>query len=105
MLENSEYNIICKNSHSTDTISFFIEVIKDDYPKINIESYLDTINNAQFFSGIVSDDYLVDKLEIIYEFNYGDSSQSVPLKIEKNKIVDFNYQLNIDSLNIPFEEK
>ena len=105
LLENSEYNIICKNSHATDTISFFIEVIKDDYPKINIESYLDTINNTQFFSGIASDDYLVDKLELIYEFNYGDNSQSVPLKVEKKKIVDFNYQLNIDSLNIPFGEK
>ena len=48
---------------------------------------------------------MIDELEFIYEFSYSDSSQSIPIKVEKNKIVDFNYQLNIDSLNIPFGEK
>ncbi len=56
-----------KNVKNYDNLSFNINVIKDQYPELNITSEKDTIDNSSlYFYGRVSDDYGLSKLRLVY---------------------------------------
>ena len=56
-----------KNLKDYEQLQFSIDVIKDEYPTINVKSNIDSISrgNAQF-AGQISDDYGFKKLELVY---------------------------------------
>ena len=58
----------CQNPYSKQ-----IQIIKDEYPKIQINSIIDSLHNIILFDGNISDDYSVTKLTFNYEVSRKDS--------------------------------
>ena len=84
------YQITTTNQNLKDyeQLQFTIDVIKDEYPKIDVKSNIDSISrgNAQFV-GQISDDYGFKKLELVY--------------YDKKNIQNIDYQLiNTNKNNI-----
>ena len=100
---SSKYSVITSNINSlSDTLEYSILVDKDEFPKINFKQSLDSVNNKLSFTGIIQDDYLVNKLEFHYYLNIDDSIiQYVDtVKINKSNYEQFLYALNLGKLNI-----
>ena len=63
------YNISTSNKNLKDyeNLAFNIDVIKDEYPEINLKSKIDSLDNQTlYFYGQVSDDYGLSKLQLVY---------------------------------------
>ncbi|MCK8523694.1 hypothetical protein M0D21_19075 [Aquimarina sp. D1M17] len=66
---NLDYEITTSNNEvkNYDNLSFNLNVIKDQYPELNLKSEKDTIdNNTMYFFGRISDDYGLSKLRLVY---------------------------------------
>lgn len=64
-----EYSINTSNSIVKDheTLNYSIEVIKDEYPVINVQYKQDSVNTeTHYFYGKVSDDHAVTKVNLVY---------------------------------------
>lgn len=89
------YKITTSNQqlHDYESLNFVIQVIPDEYPQISVNSDIDSISrgSAQFV-GQVSDDYGVNKLQMVY---YNKSNKKVLkshlIDIVKSSISDFYY--------------
>lgn len=73
-----------KQIKNYDNIGFFVNVVKDEFPKINVQTNLDSLNNQPiYFVGQISDDYGLKKLQLVYS-EEGDnqklSSYKIPIK-------------------------
>ncbi len=67
--ETTDGLLILHNLHSSkvDTTSFHIDVIKDEYPQIQVIEEKDSLKNGiRFFTGNVSDDYGLSSLQFVY---------------------------------------
>ncbi|MEW7289564.1 DUF4175 family protein [Aquimarina sp. 2304DJ70-9] len=66
---NWDYEITTsnKNVKDYDNLSFNLNVIKDQYPELNLKSEKDSIDNQTvYFFGRISDDYGLSKLRLVY---------------------------------------
>lgn len=96
ILENINYQITTSNKNLKDyeQLQFSIDVIKDEYPTINVNSNIDSISrgNAQFV-GQISDDYGFKKLELVYydKNNIQNTSNRI-ININKNNIQSFYFE-------------
>ncbi|WP_366888523.1 DUF4175 family protein [uncultured Aquimarina sp.] len=64
-----DYQITTSNGNINDydNLSFNINVVKDQYPEINLTAEKDTVDNStMYFYGRVSDDYGLSKLRLVY---------------------------------------
>ena len=105
IFSNSKYAISTKNNNQLgDTLSYFINVIKDEFPKISFAQKIDSINKLYSFSGIVQDDYGLTKLEFVYE---RDSllSFSKEVDIQKTHLDNFFFVFSFDKLKLNAGEK
>lgn len=105
IFNNSQsYSIIPHNNfiENPDTISYNIDIIKDQYPSIRVVDFKDSLNDKViYFQGYIKDDYGFSKL-------YFKWKKSTEDKYRKNEITfnsslnqqRFYYILNIDSLGI-----
>ncbi len=69
LLTSSKGKIILKNKQSgkRDTTGFTVDIIKDEYPTIQVEEVLDTLKEGiRYFSGLVGDDYGLRGLTFVY---------------------------------------
>ncbi|WP_299001045.1 DUF4175 family protein [uncultured Tenacibaculum sp.] len=94
--ESLHYQISTSNKNLKDyeQLQFSIDVIKDEYPTISVNSNIDSITrgNAQF-AGQISDDYGFKKLEIVYyDKNNTQIIQSKSLTINKENIQTFYFE-------------
>ena len=90
------YQITTTNQSLKDyeQLQFTIDVINDEYPKIDIKSNIDSISrgNAQFV-GQISDDYGFKKLELVYYDKKNTQNINYQLiKINKNNIQSFFFE-------------
>lgn len=78
-----DYQIATSNTNlkNYEKLFFKIEVIKDEFPEIEVLSDIDSLSNdiAQF-AGKISDDYGLTKLEIVYY------NEDTPNQVEKQRI-------------------
>ncbi|UXX80431.1 hypothetical protein N7E81_04870 [Reichenbachiella carrageenanivorans] len=89
-----------ENSRNKDSIAYQIDVIKDEFPKIAIDTYQDTTLYAFIiFNGLVSDDYGISKLEFVYTKNDTRTIHSIPFNKQLTS-QDYYYQWNLDSLDL-----
>ena len=105
IVNNSKYAITTKNNNKLkDTLSYFIEVIKDELPKISLTQQFDSIDKKFSFTGTVEDDYGLKKLAFIYE---KDSSiiNSTEIDIQKKHLDDFFFVFSFEKLNLNPGEK
>jgi len=76
-----------KNLSNYENLTFKIEVVKDEYPELNIEVEKDTIDDQTlYFYGKASDDYGFNKLQLVY-YPSGEDSQA---KFESIPVSDSN---------------
>ena len=89
------YKITTSNQqlHDYESLNFVIQVIPDEHPQISVNSDIDSISRgpAQFV-GQVSDDYGVNKLQMVY-YNKSNKKalKSHIIDIVKSSITDFYY--------------
>ncbi|HEY9185499.1 MAG TPA: hypothetical protein VIM94_09250, partial [Salegentibacter sp.] len=74
-----------------EPVSYKIEIIKDRFPDIEVIKKTDSIDNGiSYFSGKVSDDYAVNKLELVYyPENNKDSLQRVSIPVSRESFANF----------------
>ncbi|MCG1035079.1 DUF4175 family protein [Polaribacter sargassicola] len=98
-----DYQISSSNNNLKDfeNLNFSIDVIKDEFPTISVSSNFDeTKRGTSEFAGQISDDYGLNKLEIIYyDDNNSENKHSINLDISKENIQTFFYQFP-DGLNL-----
>ncbi len=97
-----------KYGRSKDKISYHINVIPDQYPEINAESYKDSIlYNFITIGGNISDDYGLSRLNVFYKItNEKDTDKisiykSFPVRINANSLSE-NFIINwpLDSFDL-----
>lgn len=98
-----KYKISTSNINLKDyeSLSYTINVVKDEYPIISVTSNIDSVSrgNAQFF-GQISDDYGFRKLQLVYYVVENPENQQIfNLPISKSAIQTFFYQFP-DGLNL-----
>lgn len=101
IFKNEIYSIITSNLNSlSDTLVYSIQVIKDEFPKINLEQNFDTLSNNYLYNGVVEDDYSINKLEFHYEYKNQDSTIKVVDKIiiESGSFETFLHSFNFNNI-------
>lgn len=93
--KNTAYQLAASNKElkNYEKLSFNIEVIPDEYPKMNINTDIDSLScgEAQFI-GRLSDDYGLTKLQLIYyPIQNPEVKTFYSLDIPKTNITDFYY--------------
>ena len=100
-----EYQITSSNKHAKnyEKLAFSLNVIKDKKPSISVQSAIDTTKiNKKLFYGQVSDDYGLNKLEVVYFKTTNENDiKRVPISISNGSFSDFTYQF---PNGIPLEE-
>lgn len=105
VFNNCKYSISTKNNNQLqDTLSYFINVIKDEFPTISLTQQLDTSDNLFIFNGIVEDDYGLARLEFIYE---KDSASIIvtEVDVQKTYLDDFFFIFSFNKLDLEPGEK
>ena len=108
VLSPSEYTISTKNASITsEALRYYIDVIKDEYPKINFNNSIDSLNNLLFFEIDASDDYGLSKLELCYNIKNEGGATSFKKEIEIRGLIQekIYHMISLDSLSLlPSEE-
>jgi hypothetical protein len=91
----------------SDSVSYFINIVPDKYPTIDVEEFRDSIqNNPLFFIGNAADDYGLTSLHFHYSIidQQGVARDKASVEIPYNRINDrsleYNHVLDVDSLNM-----
>ena len=108
--ENSSYQILLSNEHfdSQKTTIIPIEVIKDQYPKIETQIIEDTLYyRFLIFNGEANDDYGLNQVALKYQIRV-DKEANWKSEFVRNiaiptgkKEVDFRFLVGLDSLKLP----
>jgi hypothetical protein len=107
--KSSQYQVMLKNDETTnaDKIGYYINVIPDKHPILNLENFQDTtLYNYLVLGGSISDDYGFSQLKMFYSVKRAsDNSSSEPkgIPIPFNKTVNtqsFFFQWYVDSLQL-----
>src|SRR3990170_5263863 len=103
-----QYEIILENEKSTnkDRITYHVDIIKDQYPKIAVNNFKDSVlYQYVVLSGMIGDDYGVTKLALHFKVINEDQkevlSQTSILPISSNQIQQtFLHPWSLDSLKL-----
>ena len=105
--EDEFYKIFILNKRITkpDSVSYSINVVKDKFPVINMQQFIDSIDHSVFyFVGDASDDYGI--LSVTFNYKIYDTNDKEidfkknKIKINKSNNVDFKYFLDINELGL-----
>lgn len=78
-------NLFNENSSNKDSLIFSINVIEDQFPKINLEQLQDTVLFKNIvFAGNITDDYGFSSLQIRYSYDGGKAYQRSNIDINKD---------------------
>ncbi len=99
-----DYNISLSNAfaENKNSLQFTAKIIKDQYPKISLEQYQDTVLYREVvLAGNISDDYGFSQLNIKYSYEGQDSFQSEPITIDQSsKEQTYYHVFRLDSAYI-----
>lgn len=89
------YTIQASNSHlqNYENLVFSVDVIKDEYPKMHIQTDIDSVSRGEAqFVGRLSDDYGLSKLQLVYYAEQNqDKKHKHNISIQKATLADFYY--------------
>ncbi|WP_347173059.1 hypothetical protein [Polaribacter uvawellassae] len=96
ILKPLTYQIATSNSElkEFEKLYFTIDVVKDEFPEIEVLSDIDSLNNTAQFAGKFSDDYGIKKLEIVFydEENPTEKrTQKIAFDKEQNQTFYYNF--------------
>ena len=83
-----------KNLKDYENLQFTVDVLRDEFPKISVQSNIDSISlGTKQFAGQISDDNGIKKLQIVYyDVANPQDQKSLNLPITKQNIQTFFYQ-------------
>jgi hypothetical protein len=100
--EKENFEVIFTNDHgrNKDELSFNIVPIKDEYPKISADGYLDTVlYREMLIGGRISDDYGITSLQLFFKTENSDNYQSIMLDFDPSTTnQSFFYNWNLKEL-------
>jgi len=106
-LKDESYKLFISNEllPNADSISYRITVIPDQYPTINVEKFVDSLNNKLFFFvGDAADDYGLLGLSFNYRINNESGKQgdlvTVKMKKPEAKQTQYNYTWDLNDLEL-----
>ncbi len=103
---HARYRVAVSNAllGSRDTMDYRIEVIKDAYPKIAVESSVDSTDERRvYFGGSISDDYGLRALKFHYTITGSDGtsrSESQDISITGRDAQEFFHYLDFGKMNL-----
>ena len=90
---NLDYNLSTSNSNLKDyeNLSFSIDVVKDEYPELDLRMEVDSVDlQTLYFYGQLSDDYGISKLQLVYYPTDNDSNKEVQIiPVSSSNIAEF----------------
>ena len=101
--ESAGLKIKLKNQYSkeVDSVNYMIQVVKDEYPVIEVEENKDSIRNGvSLFEGVISDDYGLTALN----FYYTVTSSNGEVRKEKISVQNVNGTKNSFLYNVDFNQ-
>lgn len=73
-----------------ENLSYNLQVVKDQFPQIELQAKRDTVNGQQiYFSGKVSDDYGLTKLQVVYYTAQSDTKFYKNIAVAKSNVDQF----------------
>jgi hypothetical protein len=95
------YQVLISNDRlkKPDSVNYSINVVKDQYPAISVETFIDSTNTSNvFFVGTANDDYGINNLTFHYTIikDKGKPQPEQMIKINKQQGRDIQYEYNID---------
>ncbi len=95
VLKPFNYQIATSNSElkEFEKLFFKVDVVKDEFPKIEVFSDIDSLNNTAQFVGKFSDDYGIRKLEVVF-YDEDNSTQKITQKITLDKNLNDAFYFN-----------
>ena len=105
-LESFSYSFVASNNfvHGNDTITYFVQVVKDEYPKISTKEYVSKsfIGYTQV-TGTISDDYGFHSLKLFYKSSNPDSLAWIGKNLQIDPSVTnqyFSYNFNLIDMGL-----
>lgn len=95
IFNNTDYSVATSNEYLTnyEKLNFNLTVIKDQYPTISVKEHIDSSAiNRKIYTGALSDDYAIEKLEIYYKSTENDQFLHADLPINKQNVDRFVYE-------------
>lgn len=102
ILKTSDYKIYASNSYlsKSDSISWMVHMIRDEYPQIGVESLADSNDSKLlYFNGYIDDDYGFSNLQMIIEKGEEKIVQNIPFDL-KTKPQRFYHYLDLNELDL-----
>ena len=93
LFRNYDYTISTSNKNLKDyeNLSFSIDVVKDEYPELNVQMKVDSLDlQTLYFYGQVSDDYGLSKLQLVYYPSENEKDKKTKeIPITTSNVLDF----------------
>ena len=108
---NSTVHIAMSNrfKRKIDSTSFFIEVTKDAFPSINAQEKVDSISDGvRYFSGRISDDYGLNRLQFVYVVHSADGKkreQRINVQRVAGTDMPFDFAVDFRRENIALKDR
>ncbi len=98
-----------KTSGKLDSTSLLVDVIKDEYPRIQVEEVQDSIKDGiRYFSGVVGDDYGLGGLKFVYTITSEDGKERKESMNVGNVLgteSPFNFAVDFRKENVKLKDK
>ncbi len=111
ILTHNNYKIITfnKDNQIKDSIDYQIQVIKDQYPNIDVETYNDSLHKRKlYFSGSITDDYGFKNLEFIAKIISKEEVKreiKQSIKVNTDNAMNFKYLFDFSKEELEFSDK
>lgn len=93
LFRNYDYTISTSNKNLKDyeNLTFSIDVVKDEYPELNVQMKVDSLDlQTLYFYGQVSDDYGLSKLQLVYYPSENEKDKKTKeIPITASNVLDF----------------
>ncbi len=95
IFQSTSYELSTSNKSIADyeNLTFTLKVIKDDFPKMELQMKIDSVDEqTMYFHGRISDDYGLSKLELVYyPINNPTENHKKPIAISNSVFEEFLY--------------
>ena len=105
--KNDFYKVYIANNNVPvgDSVSYSLNVIKDQYPTISVEKFVDSLEKTiLFFVGRASDDYGLNSLTFNYNITKANGSQlplqTIKLEDPKSRETQYEYTFDVAELDL-----
>lgn len=106
-LSDTTYTLILSNKKNevTDTFQYYVKVIPDENPVLQLQEYRDSVSGTQILiNGNAGDDYGISKVLFHYSVvnaqNQELAKKDVPLKITQGASTVFQHYFDVEDLNL-----